>query len=249
MQQPKYGIIADVHSNLQALEAVLTHLEEREVDEIYCLGDVVGYGGDPGLCIHHVKHRCAGTIRGNHDVAAIQPERRSSFNPHARKAIERQGEMLTEEERTWLASLPETITLPGMTLTHSGFDDPEAFRYVNDPTTAAREFSALRSRVGFLGHTHVPVIFRQLEVAAVEAIPLEASSPRVSLADPDRYIVNPGAVGQPRDRNPRAACGIVDTGSWEFHHIRVDYDIGGAQAAIVREGMPSFEASRLTHGI
>ena len=243
-----YGIVGDVHSNLQALEAALAFFDREGVVTVWCLGDVVGYGGDPSACAGIVRERCAGTVRGNHDVAAVDPRLRAWFNPHARAAIERQAELLTEDELAWLGSLPATLEAPGATITHSGFADPDAFDYVTTARHATVELGAMEGRIGFYGHTHVPALWRRSPDGSVELLPLEENG-AISLAGNDRWLVNPGAVGQPRDGDPRAACAIFDPEGPTLRYVRLPYDLAAAQEAIARAGMPSFEAARLTHGM
>lgn len=242
----RYGIIADVHSNLQALETVLAFLDAQGVDSVWCLGDVVGYGGDPSACVAIVRQRCAGTVRGNHDVAAVDPALRAWFNPHARAAIERQAELLSADELAWLGSLPATLEGPGAAITHSGFADPDAFDYVTTTRHAAVELKAMAGAAGFYGHTHVPALWRG--DGAVERLALDETEP-VTLAEPDRWLFNPGAVGQPRDGDPRAACAIYEPGLGKLRYVRLEYDVAAAQDAIIRAGMPPFEAARLAHGL
>jgi predicted phosphodiesterase len=247
MSEGRYGIVADIHANLQALEAVLAYLDGEGVESIWCLGDVVGYGGDPAACVARTRERCAGTVRGNHDVAVVDEVIRLWFNPHARDAIERQAELLGEEELAWLRSLPATLDSPAAALTHSGFADPDAFAYVLTTHHAAVEFQALATDMGFLGHTHIPAAWRETPGNGVEPYLLPEGEP-VPLAGA-RWIVNPGAVGQPRDGDPRAGCVIVDTRERLLHYARIEYDVAAAQEAIERAGMPTIEAVRLTRGI
>lgn len=244
----RYGLLADVHSNLQALEAALAWIDGRGVDALYCLGDVVGYGGDPSACIALVRERCAGTVRGNHDVAVGDEQLRDWFNPHARASIERQAELLDEAERTWLMSLPATISLDDVVLTHSGFVDPDAFDYVVTERHAAVEMEALRARWGFYAHTHVPDAWRKNDRGTLERVPLVEGGEGTDLAE-GRWIVNPGAVGQPRDRDPRAACAVFDAGRSRLEWARLPYDVEAAQEAIRRSGLPDFEARRLAVGM
>lgn len=243
----RYGLIADVHSNLQALEAALTWIDEQSVDAVYCLGDVVGYGGDPAACVEIVRERCAGTVCGNHDAAVVDASLRRWFNAHAREAIERQADLLNEEARSWLADLPYTIELESVALAHSGFADPAAFEYVTGARGARRELRASTARWSFLAHTHVPAAWRRSpdgEVAAVE-LPEDAAA---ALDRDGAYLVNPGSVGQPRDGDPRAACAAFDAADATYHGTRLEYDIEAAQAAIRNAGMPAFEAERLAGG-
>lgn len=248
----RFGLVADVHSNFQALEATLQWLDERGVETVYCLGDVVGYGGDPAACVARVRERCASTVRGNHDVAVVDPGLRSWFNPHARAAIERQAELLGEREREWLSSLPTTVDLDeaGVALTHSGFADPEAFEYVTSAGHARVEIAALEDRGrrwGFYAHTHVPAGYRRAP-DGVETLTLPATG-ELPLDEEGPYLVNPGAVGQPRDRDPRAGCAIFEVPAGRLELVRLEYDVRSAQRAIRESGMPDFEAERLAVGM
>lgn len=244
----RFGLIADVHANLQALETVLAHLDSESVTEIWCLGDVVGYGGDPSACIAIVRERCAGTVRGNHDAAAVQPELRATFNPHARAAIESQAELLEPAERAWLAALPPLIELDDVVLLHGSAVDPAEFPYVLTESDARRELETQSASWGFFGHTHVPAAWRRDPSGPVEGMVLPAPPAALALDPPGRYLVNPGAVGQPRNGDPRASCAIFERGSARLHRVALDYDIAAAQSAIRRAGMPAIEAQRLEVG-
>lgn len=244
----RFGIVADVHANLQALEAVLHFLDSQGVEEIWCLGDVVGYGGDPAACVEIVRERCAGTVRGNHDAAAVEPRLRGTFNPHARAAIERQAGLLDESAIGWLAGLPPLIKLDDVVLLHGSVAEPDGFPYVLGKWDAVRELEALPARWGFYGHTHVPAVWRMDPEDRVEELFLSDAASELPLDRPGRYLVNPGAVGQPRDGDPRAACAIFDRRSTLFRCVRVDYDVLAAQSAIRRAGMPPVEADRLERG-
>jgi diadenosine tetraphosphatase ApaH/serine/threonine PP2A family protein phosphatase len=244
----RFGLLADVHANLQALEAALAHLEAEGVEEIWCLGDVVGYGGDPAACVELVRERCAGTVRGNHDAAAVDPRLRDGFNPHARAAIERQAELLDADTLEWLGGLPPTIELDDVLLLHGSVADPDGFTYVMGSSDADRELDALVARWGFYAHTHVPAGWRKPpEGGAPQRVQIPASG-EVRLEAPGRYLVNPGAVGQPRDGDPRAACAVFERAGARLRIARLPYDVAAAQAAIRRAGMPAFEADRLEHG-
>jgi diadenosine tetraphosphatase ApaH/serine/threonine PP2A family protein phosphatase len=252
----RYGIVADVHANLQALNRVLEYLDGAHVDAVYCLGDVVGYGGSPEECIRIVRERCAGTVKGNHDHAVVDPSLRGWFNEHARRAVERQAELLGPQELDWLAELPPTIELAEVTLGHSGFADPARYVYIRDEADAALEFEALTTRYGFIGHTHVPAVFAETDGGEVSWVDLERDEEATEVAENDlllgpyrRAIINPGAVGQPRDRDSRAACAVLDLGSDTVRMVRLEYDIAAAQDAIDRRGLPLFEAARLAMGL
>lgn len=247
---PLIGLIADVHSNLQALDAALAWIDGRDVDAIYCLGDVVGYGGDPAACIERVRERCAGTVRGNHDAALADPAFRRWFNRHAREAIERQEGLVGEEAKSWLAELPWTLALGEVTLVHASLADPSDFDYVTGPARAAEALDAQSTRWAFYGHTHVPVAWRRTDDGDTERVSLAAArGDGLALDGPGRYLVNPGAVGQPRDRDPRAACAVFDTATGVLRHARVEYDVEAAQRAVRSAGMPEIEAERLAVGM
>lgn len=242
----RFGVIADVHSNLQALQAVLDYLEAESVSEIWCLGDVVGYGGDPEACAILVRERCAGTVRGNHDAALVEPRFRAWFNPHARAAVERQADVVSEETVRWLARLPSAIELSDVLLIHASADDPDGFPYVLDSGDAEHELSVLAARWTFYGHTHVPAAWRLDPEGRVHAE--RSTDSRLGLDRPGRYLLNPGAVGQPRDGDTRAACAVFERDPPRLEFVRVEYDVAAAQLAIRRARMPEIEATRLAEG-
>jgi diadenosine tetraphosphatase ApaH/serine/threonine PP2A family protein phosphatase len=245
----RFGLVADVHANLHALTAVLGALAEEGIEEIWCLGDVVGYGGDPEECVAIVRERCAGTVRGNHDGAAVEAALRVGFNPHARAAIERQADILSRDALQWLGGLPAVLELEDVMLLHASFVDPGAFPYVLGSGDAAHELAGLPGRWAFYGHTHVPALWWMDGEGKVEdRLPPDAAG-AAELDRPGVYLVNPGAVGQPRDGDPRAACAIFDRESGSLRFLRVPYDIAAAQSSILRAGMPRIEAERLERGL
>ncbi|HET6361197.1 MAG TPA: metallophosphoesterase family protein [Gemmatimonadota bacterium] len=244
----RFGLVADVHANLHALNAVLAALAEEGIEEIWCLGDVVGYGGDAEACVAIVCERCAGTVQGNHDAAAVEAALRAGFNPHARAAIERQADILSEDALEWLGGLPAVLQLGDVVLLHASFADPEGFPYVLESREATRELTALPGRWGFYGHTHVPALWRMDAAGRVEELSSRETG-SIALDRAGRYLVNPGAVGQPRDGDPRAACAIFDRENESLRFLRVPYDVAAAQSSIRRAGMPAIEADRLERGL
>lgn len=257
----RFALVADIHSNRQALDRALAYVADADVEAVYCLGDIVGYGGDPAYCVERVRDQCDVVIAGNHDLAVAREELRDRFNPDARRAIEQQVELLDPEDIGYLAGLPPTAEFHSLTIGHSGFRDPEAFTYVHSRREARHEFDAFSTRFAAIGHTHVPAVFRLGQDGEVVRL-LGREAPGGVVPDGSaiderdvptgrtgRLLMNPGAVGQPRDRDRRAALAIVDTAVGTFRLVRLAYDISGAQDAIRRNGMPLVQAGRLGLGM
>lgn len=237
-------ILSDIHANLTALEAVLA--EAGEIDAVWCLGDLVGYGPDPNECIARIRSLpnlvC---ILGNHDAAVIDQLDDSSFNPEARQAILWTREVLWEGSALFLKGLPEKAELDGVTLAHGSPRQP-VWEYLLDPASATRSFEYFEKPYCFVGHTHLPVIFQLSE---------ENSSAHIEtlVANTCRYlspraILNPGSVGQPRDRDPRAAYALYDSGraTWEFRRVR--YDVVEVQRRMEAAHLPGRHIHRLAMG-
>ena len=246
----RYLILSDLHANRQALEAVLQEAAGL-YDQAVCLGDLVGYGGDPNAVVDWVRANCALVVRGNHDKASsgLDQEELEWFNPVARQAALWTYAALTPENAAYVAGLPKgPLVVDGFQLVHgSPYDEDE---YVLNPDEAGQAFSYLEARVAFFGHTHVQggFIWNQ---SRVEVIP--RTSPRtdrqVMEIDPDcAYLVNPGSVGQPRDGDPRAAYVTFDPDARMVTFWRTAYDIAGAQERIREVGLPPILADRLSVG-
>lgn len=238
-------VCSDIHANLAAFEAVLA--EAGSVDEIWCLGDVVGYGPEPNECCERVrnlpKYLC---LAGNHDWAALGKLDVHDFNSDARMAVLWTQDQLTPANRRWLEELPERIATleERFTLVHGSPRYP-IWEYILDARIAAANFAHFDTRVCLVGHTHVPVIYRQ-SGSQTERVPFEVGSP-FSLGDA-RLLLNPGSVGQPRDGDPRASYAVLDTdaGTWTF--CRVAYPIEATQAKMVRANLPPRIIARLSFG-
>lgn len=237
-------IISDIHANLTALETVLD--EAGQYDAVWCLGDLVGYGPDPNECIARVRQlpglQC---IIGNHDMAALHQLSSDSFNPEARAAIVWTQKTLTESSKIFLQHLPEKIELPEVTLAHGSPRHP-VWEYLLDARTATLNFDFFDTQLCFVGHTHLPVIYsmNHLHVGASLSIP----EPGQLIPAPERAILNPGSVGQPRDRDPRAAYAIYDTDTKIWEYCRVDYDIQSVQERMRNAGLPDRHIQRLSAG-
>ena len=237
-------IISDIHANLTALEAVL--VDAGEVDTVWCLGDLVGYGPDPNECVERIRGlpnlHC---IIGNHDAAAVGNIEVDAFNPEARKTVLWTRERLTPVNKAYLKQLPERVDLDYITLVHGSPFRP-VWEYLLDTRTATFNFEFFETPYCFVGHTHLPVIYYLPDDRLTAQLIVPEHSSQMTLAP--RAILNPGSVGQPRDRDPRAAYAILDLTdyTWEWH--RVAYDIGSVQERMHHEDLPERHISRLSAG-
>jgi diadenosine tetraphosphatase ApaH/serine/threonine PP2A family protein phosphatase len=244
----RVAVLSDIHSNRQALEAVLAAVEEAGVEEVWCLGDMVGYGAEPDACTALVRERCGTCLVGNHDLAVLGALDVSTFSDGAAAAVEWTQEHVNEETREFLASLDPTGTREGVGLFHASPRDP-VWEYVLSTDQAEAGFEVMAERVGLIGHSHIALFFvrasggRPGYAQGAEA----ADGAEVELAEGD-WLLNPGSVGQPRDGDPRAAWLELDTEAWSARWHRVDYDVDGAAAAIRAAGLPGALADRLEVG-
>ncbi len=239
----KYAVIADIHSNRKALEAVLEAARRRQVERFYCLGDLVGYGADPGWCLTALREVAVKTVQGNHDAAVGEPEELRRLNPDARRALIWTASQLTLAEIDYLQSLPPVEEEAGIFLVHSSFQSPRNWDYIFTPEDARFSLQRLPGTLGFFGHTHRPGFFR-LRGGEVSLV----AGARIRLQPGDRVLINPGSVGQPRDRDPRAAFAVGDRESGTVEIVRVDYPVGEAQRKIRAAGLPVRLADRLALG-
>jgi diadenosine tetraphosphatase ApaH/serine/threonine PP2A family protein phosphatase len=241
----RYAILADIHANLAAFEAVLEDIEAKGgVDELWCLGDVVGYGPDPGACIDLLKKHCSVCVAGNHDLGTIGRLDLSYFNPTAVSACRWTAGQLSPSDVQYLESLPQTITRGDFCLVHGSPAEP-VLEYIMSTGIAAKNFAFFTSRFCLVGHTHAPLAFKQA-AAGCSSIML---SPNIGLVlGAHRMIVNPGGVGQPRDGDPRASYAIYESEGSVLRLYRVSYDIDATQDKMVRAGLPMSLISRLQEG-
>ncbi len=242
----RYLVISDIHANLEALEAVLAAAERH--DHVLVLGDLVGYGADPDAVIDRVLALPSATfIRGNHDKVGAGLEETDGFNYLARQAIAWTRNALTPEHRAWLATLPQgpVVVDPLVEICHGAPFDEDV--YIFDDLDAMRALRASERPLCLFGHTHVPAIFR-FDTALRTVDSIRDAPLRLTKDGQSRYLVNCGAVGQPRDGDPRAAFGILDTDTRTLTLIRASYDVATAQAKIIAAGLPEVLAQRLAVG-
>ena len=240
----RWGIFSDIHSNLEALKAVLKAYHGEGIDTYLFLGDVVGYGADPGACIQLLDDISCIVIAGNHDwaVAGLLPL--TYFNIRAKQALQWTGKNIEDSQLRFLSSLPLTFENDDFYATHSTVHEPQQFHYMTDSCSAGRSFSCLRQNICFLGHTHFPGVFIRNKQADV----YYQNTTQFHIRGGYRYIVNVGSVGQPRDDNNRARYCIYDTEKQEVIIKAVAYDIKTAQKKIISKGLPHFFATRLIYG-
>lgn len=240
----RYLLLSDIHSNLPALEAVLAEVDLAHIDEVLCLGDLVGYGPHPNGCVARLQELTLRCVAGNHDWAAIGKMDTAEFNPAARAACQWTAEELTAENIAYLQSLPETLVQDDYTLVHGSLRAP-IWEYVTHPLVAQRSFELLNTQLCFHGHTHVPVVFRE-EGTDPQAYILPPGG-RITL-DTHRYMINTGSVGQPRDGDPRASYLLFDSQEATLESRRVDYPVEETQESMKKKGLPESLITRLSYG-
>ncbi len=243
----RYGVISDIHGNLVAFERVLDALSERDIGGYLCLGDIVGYGARPNECCELVRELDCVSVVGNHDLAACQPGKERWFTPAARACILWTREVLTDDNREFLATLQATATVGGVELCHGSLADPEA--YVTMPDETLSSFALMEQQVCFFGHTHYAEWYVQSEAGKLPVQLGAAAGGTLEIVRGHRYMVNPGAVGQPRDRNSQASFAIYDADNGSVEIVRAGYDVATTQQQIIEAGLPENMAARLLMGV
>lgn len=242
----KIAFISDIHANLEALEATLKDIDGIGVDEVTCLGDVVGYGVNPNECVEIVRKRCGrNVILGNHDAVAVGLHNNRTFNVHAKIAIEWTANTLSVKNKHYLAALPTMRVGKHVTLAHATPHDPGAWYYITSLEEAAFNFQFFDTDICVVGHTHIPKIILMNDNEILMHNENEAT---YGGSINQRLLVNAGSVGQPRDRDKNSSYGILDTEKKTFAIRRVPYDIAKTQVKMKKQGMPDFLINRLSEG-
>ena len=239
----RYGIFSDVHSNLEALEAVLESIEKDRVDTLLCAGDLIGYGADPASCLKRIREKVTHAVCGNHDGAVTGRLGLDWFNDQARTAVEWTVEKLTPPDRQFLADLPYIWKDDQVTLVHGSLEEPEQFHYIFDLAGAQRCLELQGTLVTFIGHTHLPGVF----IRDNSKVSFSRTG-EIQLNPQLKYLVNVGSVGQPRDGDPRAAYCLYDSKTQRIQIRRVEYPVAQVQEKIRQAGLPKFLADRLAFG-
>lgn len=225
----RYALLSDIHSNLEAFQAVLKRLETEDIGSYVSLGDIVGYGADPSECIKLIRSiKPFASIAGNHDWGVAGTFDIDDFSAHARTAVLWTRTKLDALELEYLKLLPAVYVDKKFTLAHGSLEDPEEFNYIRSNTEAAGSMKFSTTPMVFIGHTHAAYIYK---------------------FDGESRVVNAGSVGQPRDRDPRASLAIYDDDDSDIEIIRVEYDIEKARKKILDAGLPVFLGDRLREGV
>jgi diadenosine tetraphosphatase ApaH/serine/threonine PP2A family protein phosphatase len=240
---PRYAVLSDVHSNIEALDAALALT--RADDKLLCLGDIVGYGPNPNECVAKIRELATAVVLGNHDVAAIDNFGLNYFNPAAREAMRWTQRVINTESKEWLNSLGYEFRMPEFLLVHGA--PKNYFEYILDKAGAGRAFAATDAPIIFIGHTHIAEYYG-LEPDGTISHKHFQQGGQVVLEPGTRYIVNVGSVGQPRDLNPRSSFGFYDPDARTVDIVRFDYPIAQVQEKIASAHLPEALARRLLVG-
>ncbi|MCI0449771.1 MAG: metallophosphatase family protein [Chlorobi bacterium] len=237
-----YAVISDIHANLEALEVCLSELEKIKPERLICLGDLVDYCAQPNEVVELIKNRCDVVILGNHDEAQFNHQLAEGFSESAYISSVNTRNVINPNHLDYFKTLSYTHSENDLLFVHGSPYLPEEYDYVLNTREAGLNFNSFSEKVCFIGHSHRPVIY-------------EKNDDKITICEqgsinPEfKYIINVGSVGQPRDSNPKLAFGLFDTDKFEFHLIRLDYNIEAASQKIIREGLPASLAQRLFLGI
>jgi predicted phosphodiesterase len=241
----RIALLSDVHGNLPAFQAVLADVDAAAPDQVWCLGDLVGYGAQPDDCVELARERCDLCLAGNHDLVVTGDIDIADFSSSAAAAARWTRENVTPETVAFLRGLRPTEPGREIGLYHASPRDP-VWEYVLSHWQADECMDLMEARVGAVGHSHVALWFCRTGEGQVEGAPAEAGLER-DLSQGE-WLVNPGGAGQPRDGDPRAAWLLLDTEAWRAQWRRVEYPIDEAADAIRRAGLPDVLAARLYEG-
>ena len=240
-------IVSDIHSNLEAFQSVVRDAGERGgFDAVWCVGDIVGYGPDPGGCIDLLRSHAHAAIAGNHDLAAIGAIGIETFNPHAASAARWTANELSVEHRAYLHDLPLTVECGAFTLVHGSPREPVWEYFLPQtmrPAALAASFQRFTTPYCLVGHSHIPLVCREADLT----FRLFPEGEMLGLTQ-ERLVVNPGSVGQPRDGDPRASYALYDSATKTIGRFRTHYAIEATQEKMRQRGLPEYLAARLSYG-
>lgn len=244
----RVALLADIHANLEAFEACLADAGQRAIDEWMFLGDIVGYGADPVACLDRVRDACARgarVVKGNHDEAVVGT--RFRLNEHAAAAAQWTAAVLSAEQKSYLDGLPFTVTDGDRLYVHASAHQPASYPYIVGTDAALESLHATAAQLTVCGHVHAPALYHLAVTGKIMPYRPVANTP-IPLSSQRRWLAVMGAVGQPRDGNPAAAYGILDTTAATLSFMRVPYDIDAAADKIRKAGLPEALWRRLSLG-
>jgi predicted phosphodiesterase len=241
----RVAIASDIHGNKHAFEAVIAAAEADGADELWCLGDLVGYGGDPDASVALARAHCTVCLAGNHDLAVVEVLSLDEFSRGAALAAQWTRDVIQPDTREFLLSLEPNGAAGGVGLFHASPRDP-VWEYVLSGLTAELCLDATDFRVSLIGHSHVALSFDRQEGSPAAGTTRKGGT-ELDIATGE-WLINPGSTGQPRDGDPRAAWLVLDTERWTASWRRAEYDIAGAMAAIRAANLPDSLAERLQFG-
>ena len=240
----RYAILSDIHGNLEAFQAVLDALSKERIDRYLSLGDVVGYGADPHACVKLLKAlNPEALIAGNHEWAVLDLLDIGYFNEATKEAVIWTKNKLSAEDAGYLKYFSLVYDTEKFSLVHGTLRSPERFYYIFSDVDAHKNMPLMKAPLLFVGHSHVAGIFYSHGAATKYT-----AGPKIGIDRSEKYVVNAGSIGQPRDLDPRASCAIYDDEEDTVEIKRVKYDIKTAQEKILKEGLPGMFASRLSEG-
>jgi len=237
----KIAVISDIHSNLTALKTALDYIDKQAVDKIVCLGDVVGYGPRPNECVELVRRKCSICLMGNHDHAVLGLTDTYHFNQYARDAVLWTRRTLTLQNKAYLESLPFSHHENELLFVHSTPVYPEEWHYILSDFEAKEYLNKISQKVCFVGHSHIPVVFPFRDHSYYK------EESRLDIEN-QKYIINVGSVGQPRDGDPRLCFVLFDSDSSSLQFVRLEYPVQETYNEILENQLPPFLAMRLLAG-
>lgn len=241
----RFAILSDIHGNIEAFQAVLKDSAAQRVQKIIFLGDIVGYGANPRECIDLLREKTQDIVAGNHDWGVAGKTNTSHFNSIAQAALSWTVSQLSSEYKEFLAQLPLKREEGMFTCVHATPVHPEKWKYIFTKKEALRNIQVLEHELCFVGHSHIPLVF---VLTQYRKLLFATKFSEITLEKQNRFLINVGSVGQPRDANPEAAYGIFDAEKREFSLRRVKYDIATAQKKIISVGLPPVLAERIGMG-
>lgn len=243
----KYAVISDIHANLEALTVAINYILSEGISTILCCGDIVGYGPDPSKCLVFLRRYDFKSTYGNHDKAIISDSIGIFFNEEAVVALNIQKSLLSKKELSYLQKLPYTISIDNFILTHSSLNRKNQYKYILNPILARENLSLTNKQILFIGHSHKPGCFI-LEKNICNYISSHDDF-EININDDNRYLINVGSIGQPRDSNPKLSLAVYDQLLKKVKIVRLYYPITKTQEKMKNLEFPEYLVKRLENGI